>query len=160
MEAESRGWPGLGQEVRDICLKVGTPDLNKNIIRKQDIQKAIRKSHFEDMMGLFEGSSKLQDIKNNDFSAIQGYFNYKNLENACTKFKIRTKMLEKIPGNFKNKYQNQENGLKCNLCPAEMSQNHCIVCPERAEMRTGLNMNNLDDLVNYFGQILSDKSLR
>ena len=112
------------------------------------------------MMGLFEGSSKLQDIKNDDFSAIQGYFDDKNLENARTKFKIRTKMLEKIPGNFKNRYQNQENGLKCNLCPEEMSQNHCIVCPERTEMRTGLNMNNLDDLVDYFGQILSEKSIR
>ena len=32
MEAESRGWPGLGQEVRHICLKVGIPDLNNNII--------------------------------------------------------------------------------------------------------------------------------
>ena len=158
LEAESRGWPGLGQEVRQICLKIGIPDLNKHIIRKQEIQKAIQKSHYDDMMGMFEGSSKLQDIKNDDFRQIQEYFNDKNLETARTKFKIRTKMLENIPGNFKNKYKKQENGLKCNMCPEEMTQNHCIVCPGRQEMRRGLDMKNLDDLVDYFEILLSDKS--
>jgi hypothetical protein len=158
LEAESRGWPGLGQEVRQICLKIGIPDLNKYVIRKQEIQKAIQKSHYDDMMGMFEGSSKLQDIKNDDFRQIQEYFNDKNLETARTKFKIRTKMLENIPGNFKNKYKKQENGLKCNMCPEEMTQNHCIVCPGRQEMRRGLDMKNLDDLVDYFEILLSDKS--
>ena len=111
-------------------------------------------------MGQFEGSRKLQDIQNDDFTKIQDYFNDKNLNNARMKFKIRTKMLEKIPGDFKSKYKNQENGLKCNLCTEEMTQNHCKVCPERAELRKDMDMNNLDDLVIYFTHILSDKSLR
>ena len=69
-------------------------------------------------------------------------------------------MLEKIPGNYKNKYKNQENGLKCNLCPDIMTQNHCIVCPERAALRQNLNLEKLDDLVIYFQNILSDKTLK
>ena len=92
--------------------------------------------------------------------ALQDYFNDKNLENSRMKFKIRTKIIEKIPGNFKNKYKNQENGLKCNLCPEEMTQNHCLICPERCDMRRGLDMSNLDNLVTYFEELLSDKSLR
>ena len=76
------------------------------------------------------------------------------------KFKIRTKMLEKIPGNFKNKFKNQENGLLCNLCPSEMSQNHCIICPGRIDMRKDLDMNNLDNLVQYFTAILNENSSR
>ena len=116
-------------------------------------------SHHEDMLGQFENSRKLQDIKNDNFSTLQDYFNDKNLENSRMKFKIRTKMLEKIPGNFKNK--NQENGLKCNLCPEEMKKkNHCLICPERCDMRSGLDMKNLDNLVTYFEELLSDKSLR
>ena len=90
---------------------------------------------------------------------MQPYFNDKNLDSARTKFKIRTKMLEKIPGNFKNRYKNQENGLKCDLCPAEMTQNHCLICPGRQELRKDLDMENLDDLVLYFRQILSERSL-
>jgi hypothetical protein len=157
-EAESNSWPGLGKDVRQICLDIGIPDLNSNIMTKQDIRKAIQHSHYEHMMQLFEGSSKLHDIKEDDFRSMQLYFNDKNLESARTKFKIRTKMLDKIPGNFKNLYKNQENGLKCDLCPGEMTQNHCLICPERLELRKDLDMKNLDDLVYYFGQILSDRS--
>ena len=49
------------------------------------------------MMGQFEGAKKLQDICHDDFSNIQDYFNDTNLANARTKFRIRTKMLDKIP---------------------------------------------------------------
>ena len=61
----------------------------------------------------------------------------------------------------KKKYKKkQENGLKCNLCPEEMNQNHCLICPERCDMRRGLHMSILDNLVTYFEDFLSDKLLR
>ena len=63
-------------------------------------------------------------------------------------------MLENIPGNFKNKYKNIENGLTCDLCPEEMTQNHCVICPGRKEERKNLDLNSLDDLVLYFRIIL------
>ena len=159
-EAESMGWPGLGKEVRQICQDIGIPDINIHRTRKSDIQNALKKSHYAHMMSLFEGSSKLEDIKNDNFHNIQPYFDDKDLETARMKFKIRTKMLERIPGNFKNKYKYQENGLKCNLCSEEMTQNHCKICPERLSIRKELNLENLDDLVTYFKHILSDKSLK
>ena len=40
-EAEEKGWPGLGSEVREICQELNIEDLNKHIIEKIDIQKAI-----------------------------------------------------------------------------------------------------------------------
>ena len=159
-EAETRGWPGLGKEVKEICQNIGIPDINIHNIRKSDIQKALKISHYTHMMKLFEGSSKLDDIKHDNFHNIQPYFDDKDLETARLKFKIRTKMLERIPGNFKNKYKNQENGLKCNLCSEEMTQNHCKICPERLSIRKDLNLDNLDDLVTYFTHILNDKSLK
>ena len=76
-EAESRGWPGLGQEVRQICANIGLPDINKYHVRKLDIQKAIKASHYEDTISLFEGSSKLEDIKHDNFQAFQSYLNDK-----------------------------------------------------------------------------------
>ena len=69
-------------------------------------------------------------------------------------------MLERIPENFKNKYKYQENGLKCNLCPEEMTQAHCNICPERISIRKDLDLKNLDDLVIYFKHILTDESLK
>ena len=108
-------------------------------------------------MSQFEGSRKLEDIRHDNFRRLQGYFNDKNLEKARLKFKIRTKMFEeKKPGIFKNLYKNQENGLKCKFCPEEMTQNHCIVCPGRVNMRIGMDMTNLDNLVEYFTEILNN----
>ena len=156
-EAELNSRPGLGKDVRQVCQDIGIPDLKNHIMRKEDIRKAIQNSHYEHMMQLFEGSRKLQDIKEDDFRSMQPYFHDKNLQSARTKFKIHTKMLDKIPGNFENQYKNQENGLKCNLCPDEMTQNHCLICPERLVLRKDLDMENLDDLVSYFTQILSER---
>ena len=101
-EAEDHGWPGLGREVRQICKEIKIPDLNKHNMLKKDVQQAIRVSHYEDMMSQFESSRKLQDIKESDFTCLQPYFNDKNLKNSRMKFKIRTKMLDKVPGNLKN----------------------------------------------------------
>ena len=126
-------------------------------MRKQEIKKAFKNSHYTDMMQKFEGSKKLEDIKNDNFRNMQDYFNDSDLRSARMKFKIRTKMVEKIPGNFKNKYKFQPNGLTCNLCPDEMTQNHCEVCPGRSQLRQDLDMTNLDDLVTYFNIILSEK---
>ena len=84
----------------EICHQTNIPNINTHKISKSDIQKAIYKSHYEDMISCFERSRRLQDIKNSDFSKVQPYFNDRSLENARTKFKIRTKMLEKVPGHF------------------------------------------------------------
>ena len=74
------------------------------------------------------------------------------------KFRIRTQMVDKIPGNFKNKYKFGKEGLKCIYCFDEMTQIHCTICPGRSEMRSGLDMNNLDDLVTYFQRFLSEEA--
>ena len=82
---------------------------------KKDVKKAKQMAHmlgqFEQMahmLGRFENSRNLQDIKNDKFCNLQDYFNEKNLEHSRMKFKIRTKMLEKIPGNLKKKYNHKK----------------------------------------------------
>ena len=157
-KAEANGWPGLGKEVTEICRQIGIRDINKYKVDKREIQKAIEKSHYEDMMEQLEGSKKLEDIKHCNFQQMQEYFNEKNIENSRLKFKIRTKMLEKIPGNFKNKYKHNKEGLKCRFCTEDMTQGHCIICPGRIELREGLDMENLDDLVIYFKSVIEDKA--
>ena len=67
-------------------------------------------------------------------------------------------MLEKVPGNFKMKYA--EHFIQCDFCSKDMTQNHCFVCPGQKDEREGLDMNNLDDLVTYFTNILDKTSRR
>ena len=101
LEAENNGWPGLGNEMRQICREFDIPDINSYRIQKAELQKAIKCSHKKDMMKQFESSKKLQDIKESNFDDIQPYFYDKNIKNARIKFRIRTQMLKKNSWKFK-----------------------------------------------------------
>ena len=81
------------------------------------------------MLSQFEHSKKLKDNKDNNFQSLPDYFHDRNLSNARMKFKIRTKMLENVPANSKNRYHYTEMGLNCVHC-----QNHLALCPERASI--------------------------
>ena len=50
---------------------------------------------------MFDLSKKLIDIKYNSFRSLQSYFHDKNLSYARSKFKIRSKIVDKVPGNIK-----------------------------------------------------------
>ena len=65
-------------------------------------------------------------------------------------------MVEKVPGNFKNRYYHNEAGVNCCSCKVELTQNHLTLCPARASMREGLDMSKLDDAVTYFRRYLSE----
>ena len=67
-------------------------------------------------MGQFESSKKLKDIQGDNFRQIQEYFKDKHIASARLKFKIRSKMVDRIPGNLKNKYEYNEEGLNCSHC--------------------------------------------
>ena len=107
------------------------------------------------MIQQFETSKKLKDIKKDNFRQFQDYFHDKNLSSARLKFKIRSKMVDKIPGNIKTRYKYSEEGLNCSDCKVEMTQYHCTICPSRASLREGLDMNSLDDAVVYFRRYLT-----
>ena len=67
-------------------------------------------------------------------------------------------MVSKIPGNFKNMYKNTENGLKCSHCPEPvMTQSHCISCPGMAELRDGLELSEINDMVTFFRRVLKER---
>jgi hypothetical protein len=73
-ESWTRGWPGLGEEVTDICKEIGIPDVNREVVSKSDIKEAIWKRHYADIKMELSTSKKLKDIKDDDFSEVQEYF--------------------------------------------------------------------------------------
>ena len=56
LEAENKGWPGLGNEARQICRELDIPDNNSYRMQKAALQKAIQVSHKKHMMKQFESS--------------------------------------------------------------------------------------------------------
>ena len=158
-EAKAKSWPGLGQEVSEICNVLGIPDANVVVVSKQEVKKAIFEHHYSDMVKVVQEQTKLEDIKDDDFSEVQGYFDDKSVEKARMAFKIRSHMVPEIPGNFKNKFRGRGNGnegLTCPYCTQGdiMTQNHCLTCPEWTQLKEGLDVTNIDDLVIFFRKLL------
>ena len=49
-EQIEQDWLGLAQEVQEICIKIGIPDVNKNHTTKNSLKKALRNHDKEKMI--------------------------------------------------------------------------------------------------------------
>ena len=148
-------------EVSAICKEIGLPDINEVMVTKGEVKKAIFNHHYADIKNELSESTKLLEIKDEDFSQVQDYFKGKSVANSRMAFKVRCKMVPEIPCNFKNKYKRKGNdGLICSYCKdgTEMSQSHCLECPAWAEMRQGLDLSNIMDLVVFFRKLVAERA--
>ena len=68
-------------------------------------------------------------------------------------------MLDNIPGNFNNKYKKEIEKLKCPHCnlDQEMTQSHCLECPEWGDIRKDLDVKNINDL-KFFQRLLAERA--
>ena len=62
-EGRSRVWPGLGQEVSEICRELGIPDVTEQIVSKCEIKTAIFENHYIDMVEKVKKQTKLKTSK-------------------------------------------------------------------------------------------------
>ena len=162
-EGKRHDWPGLGKEVADICNVLGIPDVNNEEISKSEVKKAISDNHYDEMIEIVKSKQKLNAINGEDFRKVQDYFQDKSVENTRMAFRIRTEMVKEIPGNFKNKYRvkgTDTEGLICSECQeqAVMTQSHCLTCPAWSEIRNGLDLSKVSDLVVFFRKLLVERA--
>ena len=166
LESIKYGWPGLARDVKNICLKIGIPDLNYHDNTKVNIKKAIRANYFSCLKTEISKGGKLSDITfNNNISKFQDYMHFTSLNNARLAFRIKSQMVDKIPCNFKKKYSkrnnptNRDEGLYCPHCEnGELyTQKHVLSCLRWIELRKDLNMNSIKDLVTFFKRLLKEK---
>ena len=162
IQGREMGWPGLWQEVAEICQEVGIPDVNMTEVSSWNIKEAIFHNHLEFMKSEIKEKKKLDNIKEDDFTAVQAYFSDKCVANGRMAFKIRCQMLEDIPGNFKNKWKGREEKLQCQECNEEeiLSQDHCVICPAWEDIREGLDLTDIKDLTKFFRLLLKERGER
>ena len=159
-EGKLRKWPGLGQEVKEICEILNIPDVNKEHVPKTVVKEAVFNNHYKEMKEEIMKMKKLDPIKHEDFTEAQQYLKDKSIENGRMAFRIRSQMLDNIPGNFKNKYKKEIEKLKCPYCnlDQDMTQSHCLECPEWGDIRKDLDVKNIDDLVKFFQRLLAERA--
>ena len=160
IEGKSRGWPGLGQEVTDICTQLNITDVNNTFVAKSVIKEAIFNHHYAEMTAEVKKMKKLEPIKGEDFRETQKYFMDKSIENGRMSFQIRTQMLKDIPGNFKNKFRNDTEKLKCQHYAEDQvfTQSHRLECPGWMDIKKDLDLSKIEDIVKFFQRLLNERA--
>ena len=96
-----------------------------------------------------------------NYSQVQDYLKDKSIENTRMAFKIRCNMVEDIRGNFTSKYKRQggEEALLCQDCDCGeiQTQSHCMVCPQWEDIRTGLELDKIGDVVTFFQRLMIER---
>ena len=85
------------------------------------------------------------------------YLREMTLSSARTNFKLRSKTIE-VKYNFKNNPKYKAERWRCDSCVSELAiedQQHIIVCPAYEKLRVNRSLDNDQDLVNYFKEVLS-----
>ena len=60
------GWEGIAKEAREICTKLGLPDIMKKDIHRVDVKKAMMYHHLKLIKEEMEPYSKMEQLKNED----------------------------------------------------------------------------------------------
>ena len=125
--------------------------------------KVIFEHHYKDIVEIVNKQTKLETIRGEDFRNIPEYFDEKSIENSRMSFKIRSHMVPDIPGNFKNRYRGSgsaRDGLVCDQCQEGeiFTQSHCLTCPAWSDLREGLELSKISDLVSFFRKLLVERA--
>ena len=60
--APAMGFPGLGQEVTQICKEMGIPDASRQEVKKEEVKNAIKINHLTSLKSKMVGKTKLEAI--------------------------------------------------------------------------------------------------
>ena len=159
-EQRKNNWPGLSAEVSDICRQLNIPDINDVDTTNGLIKKAIFDHHYSELKVQIANSKKMMLHKDDDFRQVQDYMKGKSVDNSRMAFRIRCEMVPDIKGNYKDKYRRkggEEAFLGKDFLEIE-SQSHCVICPKWDNIRDGLQLMKMDDLVTFFKRLLVERN--
>ena len=110
--ADEDGWPGLGQEVKEICKKVGLPDATSEEvdIEKEAVKEAIRFHHLQYLKDEMKGK-KVEIMARSDMRNRRKYTRY-GIEDCLMAFRLETFQFD-CRANMPNRYGRD---LRCRGC--------------------------------------------
>ena len=126
-----------------------------------DIKKAIIDHHDRELLDEIEKSKKMRRHTDDNFKSVQNYMEGKSIDNCRMAFRIRCELVSELKGNFKDKCRRRggDQALICEDCDSEQTQtqNHCLECPKWEELRRGMDVSKIEDLVQYFQKLLAER---
>ena len=86
---------------------------------------------------------------------LKPYLSNLSLADARIKFKIRSEMLD-VKFNYKSDKENSADLWRCDSCQTSIeTQDHVLWCPAYVDFRLNKNINDDQDLIDYFRKVLA-----
>ena len=150
--------PGLLQECEEFLtgFEIGNLENYSASQWKTLINKSIWEKNKNDLLENIKRNYKkisFNELCEESFEC-KPYFRDLNISMARDKFRLRSKMTRTVKFNFPSVKEYKEDLWSCWHCSCIDSQTHIRVCPAYEEFREGKSLDNDQDLVNYFRQVI------
>ena len=157
--ADKAGYPGLVQEYKDLCMELNLPDPKKvtRLTWKNRVKDAVGKANSSYLLDLIKNKyEKLnyESLKEENFE-MKEYVTKMSLQDARTKFAIRSKMVKTVKFNYSSDPKHSSQLWHCSHCEKMDSQSHILVCDSYQYLREGKDLKCDKDLVKYFRDVIS-----
>ena len=162
-EQLSMGFPGLGQEVSQICREIGLPDASRMEVSKEELKEAIQIHHLKALKDEMVGKVKLQELSNTDMRKAQEYVDW-GVEECRMAYRLQTQMFD-CRANMPSRYRRD---LECRACKPNQAialgqqqdetQDHLEVCQGYRELWAGLGPLTPLSRIRYFIRVKNKRS--
>ena len=100
---------------------------------------------------------KCENIVDDDYRVLPSYMSSMSLNNARMAFRIKSKMID-LKAYYKGNKRYKADGYICVECNVSVETiTHCLTCPGYTEERMNKNIHNLDDLVQFFINVMKKR---
>ena len=119
------------------------------------MNKKIKEKNKKDLVKQSEKYKKINtdEMKMENFER-KPYLSNLRMDQARTKFKIKTKMLKNIKMNYKNDPKNVKKLWQCSECEHIDSQEHILWCEGNKTLGENKDLSKNGDLTKYYQQVL------
>ena len=125
---------------------------------KREVKKACKSASEKELKSEMEEMSKVKELTEEAFER-KDYMKTKNIHQARMMFKLRSRMLD-VKMNYKKDPRNSKTLWRCESCQSEApeTQAHVFHCPAYQSLRTGKDINKMEDVVSYYTQVMLVRS--
>ena len=155
-------WPGLAEEAARICEELNVEDVNETNIPKKDFKtiviEACKQLDEKKLRVAAEGKEKCSKIMRGKYGKKK-YFEQKKIKDVRKVFQAKVSMLP-FAGNFKKDRRFAKTQWLCRCLEEKEEERHILggKCPVYRDLFEKFeNLDNDDNLVDFFGEVLSRK---
>ena len=152
-------WPGLANEVEDLCEKLGIENCNETELTKKMFAKIVDQAcnSYEDTIMKMESQDmqKMKRIVVEDWGQ-KDYVKSGTLHSVWSTWKVRAYMLD-VAGNFSHHRKYESSGWKCKGCTLQVreDQDHLTGCDGYSDLAEGKDFEEDADLVEFYRQVMA-----